>query len=50
MPEFTTRISGLSFTESPRWRDGRIYVSDLYTQRILAVAVDGTAETVAHVP
>jgi sugar lactone lactonase YvrE len=50
MPEFTTLISGLSFTECPRWRDGRLYVSDFYTQRVLAVALDGAAETVAHVP
>jgi sugar lactone lactonase YvrE len=47
---FTTLISGLSFTEGPRWRDGRLYVSDFFTQRVLAVATDGTAETVAHVP
>ncbi len=50
MPEFTTLISGLSFTECPRWRDGWLYVSDFYTQRVLAVAMDGTAETVAQVP
>ena len=50
MPEFTTLISGLSFTECPRWRDGRLYVSDFYTHRVLAVAMDGTAETVAYVP
>jgi sugar lactone lactonase YvrE len=50
MPEFTTLISGLSFTECPRWRDGRLYVSDFYTQRVLAVAMDGTAETFARVP
>ena len=50
MPEFTTLISGLSFTECPRWRDGRLYVSDFYTHRVLAVAMDGTAETLAHVP
>ena len=49
MPEFTTLISGLSFTECPRWRDGRLYVSDFYTQRVLAVAMDGTADTVAQV-
>jgi len=50
MPEFTTLISGLSFTECPRWRDGRLYVSDFYTHHVLAVAMDGTAETWAHVP
>jgi sugar lactone lactonase YvrE len=50
MPGFKTLISGLSFTECPRWRDGRLYVSDFYTHRVLAVAMDGTTETLAHVP
>ncbi|MGA7918512.1 MAG: SMP-30/gluconolactonase/LRE family protein [Candidatus Acidiferrales bacterium] len=50
MPKLTTLIGGLSFTECPRWRDGRLYVSDFYTHRVLAVALDGTAETLAHVP
>ncbi len=50
MSEFRTLISGLSFTECPRWRDGRLYVSDFYTHRVLAVALDGGVETVAHVP
>lgn len=44
MSDFTTLISGLSFTECPRWRDGRLYVSDFYTHRVLAVAMDGMAE------
>jgi sugar lactone lactonase YvrE len=50
MPEFTTLTEGLSFTECPRWHNGRLYVSDFYTHRVLAVAMDGTTETVAHVP
>jgi len=50
MPEFTALITGLSFTEYPRWRDGRLYVSDFYTHRVLAIAMDGAAETLAHVP
>jgi sugar lactone lactonase YvrE len=50
MPEFATLIGGLSFTEGPRWRDGRLYFSDFYTHRVLAVAMDGTSETLAHVP
>ena len=50
MSDFTTLVSGLSFTECPRWRDGRLYISDFYTHRVLAVAMDGTAETLAHVP
>jgi sugar lactone lactonase YvrE len=50
MAEFTPLITGQSFTECPRWRDGRLYVSDFYTHRVLAVTTDGTAETIAHVP
>ena len=50
MAEFTTLVSGLSFTECPRWRDGRLYVSDFYNHRVFAFAMDGTAETIAHVP
>ena len=50
MAKFTTLVSGLSFTECPRWRDGRLYVSDFYTHRVLAMAMDGTAETIASVP
>ena len=50
MPEFKPLISGLSFTECPRWRDGRLYISDFYTHRVLAVTMDGAAEIVAQVP
>ncbi len=50
MPKLTTLIGELSLTECPRWRDGRLYFSDFYTHRVLAVAMDGTAETIAHVP
>jgi sugar lactone lactonase YvrE len=50
MLEFKTLIGGLSFTECPRWHDGRLYVSDFYTHRVLAITMDGTAETIARVP
>lgn len=50
MRAFTPLIGGLSFTECPRWRDGRLYISDFYTHRVLAVSLDGKAETIAHVP
>jgi sugar lactone lactonase YvrE len=50
MTRFSTLLSGLSFTECPRWHDGRLYVSDFYTHRVLAVTVGGNVETVAHVP
>jgi sugar lactone lactonase YvrE len=50
MPKFKTLISGLSFTECPRWHDGRLYFSDFYTGRVFAVALDGTQEIIAEVP
>jgi sugar lactone lactonase YvrE len=48
MAEFSTLVSGLSFTECPRWRGERLYVSDRYTRRVLALTVDGTRETFAR--
>jgi sugar lactone lactonase YvrE len=50
MPKFKTLISGLSFTECPRWHDSRLYFSDFYTRRVFAVALDGTKEIIAEVP
>jgi sugar lactone lactonase YvrE len=50
MPTFKTLISGLSFTECPRWRGGRLYFSDFYTRRVFAVALDGKQEIIAEVP
>jgi sugar lactone lactonase YvrE len=45
-----TVLTGLSFPEGPRWRDGRVWFSDFYTHRVIAVAPDGRAETIAEVP
>ena len=42
--------TGLSFLEGPRWHDGRLWVSDFYTHRVLTVDDDGRLETVAEVP
>ena len=50
MPSFETLVSGLSFTECPRWHDGRLYFSDFYTRRVLAVGLDGALEIIADVP
>ena len=49
MAEFSTLVRGLSFTECPRWRGERLYVSDRYTHSVLALAVNGTAETFARI-
>ena len=43
-------IGGLSFPEGPRWRDGKLWLSDFYTHRVLAVDLAGRSELVAEVP
>jgi sugar lactone lactonase YvrE len=47
-----TVLDGMSYLECPRWHDGRLYVSDFYTQRVYRVDLDGggAAEPVAEVP
>lgn len=49
MPKFKSLIGGMSFTECPRWHDGRLYFSDFYTRRVLAVTLGGKVETIAEV-
>jgi sugar lactone lactonase YvrE len=41
--------TGIAFGESPRWHDGRIWLSDWAAQELLAVAPDGTREVMAKV-
>ena len=41
-------IEGLTFTEGPRWRDGRLYFSDFFTHRVLAVDTKGNMETIVE--
>jgi sugar lactone lactonase YvrE len=48
--ELSVVVEGMSFTECPRWHDGRLWFSDFYTQRVLAVAPGGQAEEIASVP
>jgi sugar lactone lactonase YvrE len=48
VPSLTTLVEGLSFAECPRWREDRLYVSDRYTRRILAISIDGDVETYAQ--
>ncbi len=47
---FTALLAGCSFLEAPRWHDGRLWLSDFYTQRVLAVDAAGRAQTMAEVP
>jgi sugar lactone lactonase YvrE len=43
MPErrIRTVLDGMSYLECPRWHDGRLYVSDFYTRRVLSLDLDG---------
>lgn len=42
-------LGGLAFGESPRWHEGRLWVSDWGAGEVLAVAADGSREVVARV-
>lgn len=47
----TVVLSDHSFLESPRWHEGRIWVSDFYTHQVLSARADGTDVRVeARVP
>src|SRR4051794_31672556 len=50
--EIRTVLDGMSYLECPRWHDGRLYVSDFYTQQVYRLELDGggAAEPVARVP
>lgn len=43
-------LDGLVFPESPRWHDGRLWLSDMYTHKVMNVTPDGRVETVLDVP
>ena len=45
-----TVLTGLTFPEGPRWHAGRLWFSDFYTHRVIALSPEGWAETMAHVP
>lgn len=46
----TPVLDGLTFPEAPRWHDGRLWLSDFYSERVLAIGDDGEAECVVRVP
>jgi sugar lactone lactonase YvrE len=45
----TPLLDGGSFFESPRWHDGRWWVSDFYREAVYTVSVDGTEEQMLEV-
>ena len=49
--EITTVVDGLTFSECPRWHEGRIWFVDFYTHRVLSAEEDGSdLRTEAEVP
>ncbi len=43
-------LDKMSFLECPRWHQDRLWVSDFYTNQVLATDIDGNAEVMATVP
>jgi sugar lactone lactonase YvrE len=50
VPSPRVLMSGLAMGESPRWHDGRLWLSDWGAQEILAVDPDGKSEVIVRVP
>jgi sugar lactone lactonase YvrE len=50
MENYTTEVvrEGLSFGESPRWHEGRLWYSDFYRRAVFSVAPDGSDERREH--
>jgi len=51
MPPGTPRtvLDDLVFTEGPRWREGRLWCSDMHDHRVISTALDGNADTIVRV-
>jgi sugar lactone lactonase YvrE len=43
-------VTGIAFGESTRWHDGRVWYCDWLAGDVVAASLDGTRETVAHLP
>lgn len=46
----STLLDGLIFPEGPRWRDGRLWFSDMHAHQVVTVDLRGRRETVVEVP
>lgn len=42
-------LDDLAFAEGPRWHDGRLWLSDMHSNRVLAVDENGSADVIAIV-
>jgi len=43
-------IEGLVFPEGPRWRDGKLWFSDMHAHRVMTVDTHGKLESIVQVP
>ena len=48
--DFRTLVDGLGFPEAPRWKDGKLWFSDMETCQVMTVDLDGHAEAILQVP
>lgn len=46
----TPVLDGYSYLEGPRWHDGRLWLADFYTHKVIAVTPEGKVEDIATVP
>lgn len=46
----TRLIDDFIFLEGPKWRDGRLWVSDVFDHKVYRIGLDGTREVAAQVP
>ena len=49
MSELQTLMTGISFGESPRWHDGRLWFADWGAEELIALDLEGGSEVVAEV-
>jgi sugar lactone lactonase YvrE len=45
-----TLLDKLTFPEGPRYRDGRLWFSDMHAHKVMTVDLEGNAETIVEVP
>lgn len=50
MPELHVLLTGLVSGESPRWHDGRLWLSDFGAHEVIAVDLEGRSQVIARVP
>jgi sugar lactone lactonase YvrE len=50
MAELQTLMKGISFGESPRWHDGRLWFCDWGAEELIALDLEGRSEVIVHVP